>query len=302
VGVEEEEEEEEDPTTYFARGQEAVAALHEGELMEEATSSNTVQFARNEEAMAGLLAETPEPAVLAGDEEEDDEDLADEPETASLLPHFADEDAPTGHLVSEVEAVFEEQAPSEPPPPVQREPAVMESPRQAPPRRSKLWMVVMGLGSVAVVAALVAGVTLFLLTAGGFTYTTWYSTPSQPGTQEPVPDLASAKPSDGPSDAPADTPESEAPEEVGAAPSEPAPNEDFAGARFESLWEGTKKIAVRCDNVKADGVSEATVEGENLGSCTVTAIGASRNRQTAVVKQVEPRHYRCFKGGEKTCE
>ncbi len=109
-----------------------------------------------------------------------------------------------------------------------------------------------------------------------------------PGTEEPE-DPASEDPE-------LEDPAAEPPEE----PAEPELPAD--SAHFVSLLEGTKKVAVRCDNAKADGASEVTVTAPDIGNCTVTAIDQSRKRQTAVVKLVEHKRYECFRDGTKTCE
>ena len=70
---------------------------------------------------------------------------------------------------------------------------------------------------------------------------------------------------------------------------------------FTSVLTGTRKLTVRCAQSEAEGEMSATLAGESLGDCTVTAMDSSRLRFTAVVVDVRAGNYMCFVGGEKTC-
>ncbi len=87
-----------------------------------------------------------------------------------------------------------------------------------------------------------------------------------------------------------------------APPPPPPAAPDGPSATFLSAWQGTQKLTVRCDSGAGEGATEAWVAGEAPGTCTVTAVDGARHRVTAVVKDVEPRSYRCFVDGAKTCE
>jgi serine/threonine protein kinase len=87
----------------------------------------------------------------------------------------------------------------------------------------------------------------------------------------------------------------------------PAPSPVVAAApigphsQFISMLPGTKKVSVRCEGGKGSGVMEATVPGESAGACTVTAIYDGRKRITAMLKDVRPVRYKCFRDGQKDC-
>ena len=72
-------------------------------------------------------------------------------------------------------------------------------------------------------------------------------------------------------------------------------------SQFISMLPGTKKVSVRCESGSGSGVMEATVSGQTLGTCTVTALYDGRKRQTAMVKDVKPVRYKCFREGSKEC-
>jgi hypothetical protein len=65
--------------------------------------------------------------------------------------------------------------------------------------------------------------------------------------------------------------------------------------------EGTVRVAVRCDGGSASGTDRATVETTSPGDCTVTALGASRERRVAVVHGVRMADYACFQGAGQDC-
>ena len=316
-----EEPSEEDATIYFPRGQEAVAALHEGVLPEgEEIVSKTVQFSRDDEdAMAAFFDETPDPAdareessatdEVDEDEDEDDEESdpghafdEDDEATVARADELADFGAPTEDPTElSIPVVRPEKpvaitAPSSiaalPAPPA---PKVSGASQQDKPARKRSWTMpilammalifVVGGGAVLVTTAGVGGVGAMWVLGGSAPVEVGAPDPAAPPDPEPEPE---------PDPVPAD------PAPIPADPVEAAP--PVEGSHFVSLLEGTKKIAVRCDNGKADGASEATVPGIDLGNCTVTAVDGSRKRQTAVVKLVEPRAYNCFRDGTKTCE
>jgi serine/threonine-protein kinase len=72
-------------------------------------------------------------------------------------------------------------------------------------------------------------------------------------------------------------------------------------SQFISMLPSTKKMSVRCEGGRGSGMMEATVLGEALGACTVTVIYEGRKRQTAMVKDVKPARYKCFRNGAKDC-
>jgi serine/threonine protein kinase len=97
-------------------------------------------------------------------------------------------------------------------------------------------------------------------------------------------------------------PATEGPVEPADAPTAPPFAPSGPAATFESALEGTSKVVVRCDGGEAVGDVRASVSGEALGACTVTAQTADRRRVTAVIDEVELRVYRCFVDGGKLCE
>jgi len=314
-GSELEAEEEEDATVYFARGQEAVKALHEGALMDlEDAASSTVHFSRDQ-AM-GALFETPQPVdglddpygfELDEDEEEDDED---EEDTAAQGYHLGEEET-TGAAVSAEAALAssgarasKNEARSQKGAPGAKKRGDVPKPEAPPSGGGWLRWVAMAALFLLISGAVAGGVVMVLgaggavLVFGGAASTLPAQVPSavadgEAEPAEPEPDPAEPDAAEEPEE-----PDAGADEEAEDAPEEAPPD----GAHFVSLWEGTKKIVVRCDAHKADGVSEATISEPDLGDCIVTAVGASRKRQTAVVERVEHRRYRCFEGDSKTCE
>lgn len=72
-------------------------------------------------------------------------------------------------------------------------------------------------------------------------------------------------------------------------------------SQFISMLPGTQKVSVRCEGGKGSGLMEATVLGDSLGACTVTAIYDGRKRQTVMVKEVKPVRYKCFRDGRSDC-
>ncbi len=117
---------------------------------------------------------------------------------------------------------------------------------------------------------------------------------------------ADSEPAEAP-DAPADAGSDAAGSDAAEAPSPAEPDPAAAApegpaTHFISHISDAKKLSVRCDNTKGSGVSDAWVQGEALGKCTVTGMSNDRKRLTAVVEGVEPREYNCFVEGAKACE
>jgi hypothetical protein len=72
--------------------------------------------------------------------------------------------------------------------------------------------------------------------------------------------------------------------------------------RFVSRLFDTRKMRVTCTAGKGQGQQEVTLSGTGLGDCRVSAQRMNRSVAIATVKDVEPRVYRCFSGGEMRCE
>lgn len=106
-----------------------------------------------------------------------------------------------------------------------------------------------------------------------------------------------------PAPAPSDPVVEPAPGEPAPEPAaEPEPVDAGPAARFTSRLPGPKKLQVRCDGGQGEGVDVVSVAGTDLGSCTVSALGADRKRASTVIKVTEPREYVCFEGESTTCE
>jgi hypothetical protein len=91
------------------------------------------------------------------------------------------------------------------------------------------------------------------------------------------------------------------------APAEPPPEDlteamaEGGGIHFESAWEGTVKLKVRCGETSVRGGISAVVAVDSAQRCDVTAMQADRSRKIAVVKNTEIGTYRCFEGGLPEC-
>jgi serine/threonine protein kinase len=91
------------------------------------------------------------------------------------------------------------------------------------------------------------------------------------------------------------------------APPEPPPKDlteamaEGGGIHFESAWEGTVKLKVRCGETSVRGGISAVVAVDSAQRCDVTAMQADRSRKIAVVKNTEIGTYRCFEGGLPEC-
>lgn len=164
------------------------------------------------------------------------------------------------------------------------------------------------LAGAAAAAFVVVGVGAVLLGAVGIAWWGWSGAAALGGMDEMTVSASQAE-AEAPPPAVDPTPV-EAPQDAAAAVAtppieapavEPAEVQAASGPTFTSLLPGTTRVAVRCDGGSATGEAVVTLSTDVPGNCTVTALGAARERRVAVIQGAKAVAYTCFEGASADC-